>query len=112
MIHSRQWCTGCYCCLVEVRISEHALAKINELRSGRNKDPARVKKIAKALRLLSANPRHPGLKSHRFDSLDSHFGAAIWESYIENHTPGAWRVWWMYGPDDGTLTIVDIGPHP
>jgi hypothetical protein len=71
-----------------------------------------VKKIAKALRLLSANPRHPGLKSHRFDSLDSHFGAAIWESYIENHTPGAWRVWWMYGPDDGTLTIVDIGPHP
>ena len=80
---------------VEVRISEHAQAKIAELRAGRNRDPARAKKIAKALRLLRNDPRHPGLNTHRFASLDSHFDAAIWESYLENHTPGAWRVWWM-----------------
>ncbi len=36
----------------------------------------------------------------------------LWESYVENKTPSAWRVWWIYGPADGQITIVTIGPHP
>jgi hypothetical protein len=34
------------------------------------------------------------------------------ESYIENRTPSAWRIWWYFGPKDGQLTVVMIGPHP
>lgn len=39
-------------------------------------------------------------------------GEEVWESYVENKTPGAWRLWWVYGPGADTLTIVIVGPHP
>ena len=37
---------------------------------------------------------------------------AVWESYVEQDTPAAWRVWWYYGPAKGEITVVDLGPHP
>ena len=36
----------------------------------------------------------------------------IWDSYVENHIPGAWRVFWHYGPGADSITIVTIGPRP
>jgi hypothetical protein len=39
-------------------------------------------------------------------------GQPLWDSYVENHTPSAWRIFWHYGPGDGEITIVTIGPHP
>ncbi|MGO1054900.1 hypothetical protein [Crossiella sp. CA198] len=74
---------------------------------------AKLKKVRKALRLLAqAGPRHPGLHSHDYKSVPGPGGATLWESYVENRTPSAWRIWWIYGPDDGQITIVTIGPHP
>lgn len=75
-------------------------------------DRVRSKKTAKTLRLLAANPRHSGLNSHRYTSLDRHVGAAVWKSYVENRTPRAWRIWWYYGPEADQITVVRIGPHP
>lgn len=73
----------------------------------------KLKKVRKALRLLQdAGPRHPGLHSHDYQSVPGPGGATLWESYMENKTPSAWRVWWIYGPDDAQITIVTIGPHP
>ncbi len=68
--------------------------------------------MIKALNLLSENPRHPGLNSHPFDSLDAVFGERIWESYVENNTPSAWRIWWYYGPEDGQIMVVHLAQHP
>ncbi|MCK2240569.1 MULTISPECIES: hypothetical protein [unclassified Crossiella] len=74
---------------------------------------AKLKKVRKALRLLAqASPRRPGLHSHDYKSIPGPGGATLWESYVENRTPSAWRIWWIYGPDDGQITIVTIGPHP
>jgi hypothetical protein len=39
----------------------------------------------------------------------------VWDSYVENRTPGAWRIFWQYGPDEAGLrviTVLYIGPHP
>lgn len=36
----------------------------------------------------------------------------IWQSYVENNTPGAWRVTWVYGPKAGQITIVSFHSHP
>jgi len=73
----------------------------------------KLKKVRKALRLLEqAGPRHPGLRSHDYQSVPGPGGVTLWESYVENGTPSAWRIWWIYGPDDGQITIVTIGPHP
>jgi hypothetical protein len=76
------------------------------------RDKALAKKIAKCMVLLGENPRHPGLGSHRFESFDAIYGERIWESYIENNTPSAWRIWWFFGPEAGEITVVDIGAHP
>lgn len=85
---------------------------LNDLRAKRQYE-SKLKKVRKALRLLAeAGPRHPGLHSHDYQSIPGPGGATLWESYVENKTPSAWRVWWIYGPDDGQITIVTIGPHP
>ena len=82
-------------------------------------DPAKpacvtkLKKARKALRLLrDIGPSHPGLNSHKYQSLSGPNGEDVWESYVESKTPGAWRIWWQYGPDPDTVTIITLGPHP
>jgi hypothetical protein len=73
----------------------------------------KLKKVKKTLRLLrDVGPGHPGLSSHKYQSLTGPAGEEFWESYVENKTPGAWRLWWMYGPAPAALTILTIGPHP
>lgn len=73
---------------------------------------AKLRKIRKTLALLESNPRHPGLQSHQYESLAGPNGEKVWESYVENRTPGAWRIWWWYGPGKQQITILTIGPHP
>ncbi|MDR1431105.1 MAG: hypothetical protein LBI99_03170 [Propionibacteriaceae bacterium] len=51
------------------------------------------------------------LQSHRYQSLAGPKGEALWESYIENDTPSAWRLWWCYDSEPDTITLVTIGPH-
>jgi hypothetical protein len=36
----------------------------------------------------------------------------VWEAYAEQNTPGAYRVFWYYGPSRGIITIFAITPHP
>lgn len=35
----------------------------------------------------------------------------VWQSYLENNTPSAGRVYWVYYPK-GSITIIGIEPHP
>jgi hypothetical protein len=72
----------------------------------------KLKKVRNALGRLQQNPRHPGLNSHKYQSLHGIRGEDVWDSYVENNTPSAWRVFWHYGPGNGVITIVTIGPHP
>ncbi len=76
------------------------------------RDIHRYRRVIKCLGLLEQDPKYPGLASTRYQTLFSATGEPIWESYVENHTPSAWRVWWYYGPEAGTITVVDLGPHP
>ena len=70
------------------------------------------KKLGKALFLLSNNPRHPGLCSHDIEELTKRYGVKVWESYLENNTPRAGRVFWVYGPERQDITIIGLEPHP
>ena len=78
-----------------------------------NKDEMKLyKKVGKAMKLLATDPRHPGLESHEISSLSKRYGMKVWESYLENKTPGAGRIFWVYGPNRGDLTIIGLEPHP
>lgn len=70
------------------------------------------KKWVKALGYLSANPRHNSLASHEIEDLTRKYWIKIFQSYLENKTPSAGRMFWAYGPDKGDITILAVEPHP
>lgn len=70
------------------------------------------KQLVKAFGFLSQNPRYPGLSSHEISDLSRRYGMKVWESYLENNTPSAGRIFWVYGPDQKDITIIGIEPHP
>jgi len=72
----------------------------------------RLKAVRKALGLLETNPRHPGLNTHKYSSLCGPAGEDVFEAYAESTTPAAYRIFWIYGPGKGVITIVAIASHP
>lgn len=75
-------------------------------------DARRLKKVRKALAQLEIDPRYPALHSHKYHSVHGPEGQDVWDSYVENKTPSAWRIFWHYGPEDGMITVLTITPHP
>lgn len=77
----------------------------------RKRDIKRARKAAAALKKLRQHgPFYPSLNSHKIESIKGPLGET-WESYIENHTPGAWRIFWNYGPKTGVITVFLIREH-
>jgi hypothetical protein len=72
------------------------------------------KQVAKAIQRLAADPRHSSLNTHDYDSLTNPFDpkGKVFEAYAQNKTPGAYRIFWCYGPNKGEITILAITPHP
>jgi hypothetical protein len=70
------------------------------------------KKLVKALSHLAENPRHNSLASHEIGDLTRKYGFKIFQSYLENNTPAAGRMFWTYGPNKGDITVLAIEPHP
>lgn len=70
------------------------------------------KLIAKAIQFLASNPKHPGLNSHEIETLTKRYGMKVFQSYLQNKTPSAGRIFWVYGPDKKEITIIGIEPHP
>ena len=72
------------------------------------------KQVEKCARLLLDNPRHPGLHTHEFHSIEHAYepDGKVFEAYVQNRTPGAYRLFWCYGPEKGQITIIAITPHP
>lgn len=72
----------------------------------------RLKAVRKSLGYLEANPKHPSLNTHEYQTLSRQFGIKIFEAYAENNTPQAYRIFWHYGPNKNEITIIAITPHP
>jgi hypothetical protein len=75
--------------------------------------------VRKALGYLEIDPQHPSLHTHEFTSLSGANGEKIFEAYAQNNTPGAYRIFWHYGPDEikgkkrtPVITIIAITRHP
>lgn len=79
-----------------------------------NLSEAKLKKVRRALGYLQTNPRHPSLNTHLYQDYVNPFDASgsVFEAYAENNTPGAYRIFWCYGPGRGDITILAMTPHP
>ena len=60
---------------------------------------------------METNLKHPSLNTHKFDGMSCLLGD-VFETYAQNNTPGAYRIFWVYGPSRGQIYILDITPHP
>lgn len=72
------------------------------------------KQVQGCLKKLLNNPRHPGLNTHKYDSLEHPYDErqSVFEAYVQNNTPGAYRLFWCYGPDRNEITVIAITSHP
>jgi hypothetical protein len=77
-----------------------------------------LRQVKKALGYLEQNPRHPSLNTHEFTSLSTD-EYKVFEAYAQNQTPGAYRIFWRYGPDEKAgnkripvIKIISIVSHP
>jgi hypothetical protein len=73
-----------------------------------------LRQVRKTLALLQINPKHGGLNCHLYSGYANPYDKTkhVWEAYVQNKTPGAYRVFWCYGPTRGWITIIAITPHP
>jgi hypothetical protein len=102
----------------QLRFTDESAGQLKALST----DPAKKglhKQILRTLGLLELNTRHPGLKTHEFRSLEGVKGERMWEAYAQNQTPGAYRVFFHYGPDEVSgksripvVTVIAITSHP
>jgi hypothetical protein len=70
------------------------------------------KAVRKTLALMETDLRHPGLQTHKYHAAKGPQGQDVFEAYAQNRTPGAYRVFWCYGPGAREITILAITPHP
>ncbi|MBP9865769.1 MAG: hypothetical protein KBC91_05125 [Candidatus Omnitrophica bacterium] len=73
-----------------------------------------LKQVRKTLGFLQTNLRHPSLNTHEYQTIASPFSKdeKVFEAYAQNKTPGAYRVFWCYGPNKKQISIIAITPHP
>lgn len=99
-------------------IQAAALASVLKRQKKKQTKPSKAeglfKQVEKCVRLLLANPDHPGLRTPEFHSIDHPYrkGGKVFEAYVQNRTPGAYRLFWCYGPEQGQITLIAITPHP
>ena len=72
------------------------------------------KQVQGCLQKLLNNPRNRGLQTHKFDSLEHPYDNTqpVFEAYVQNQTPGAYRLFWCYGPKQNEISVIAITPHP
>ena len=95
----------------ELVFTEHADEQMNELELTKDKK-AVCKALHKIFGFMETNLKHPSLNTHAYDAVKGPNGEKVFESYAQNKTPCAYRVFWHYGPGKGKLTILEICPHP
>jgi hypothetical protein len=93
----------------KLRLTSEAKISLDSLEKT---DPKKHKKVLKTLGLMEINLRHPSLNTHKYDSISGLNGEEVFEAYVENKTPAAFRVFWCYGSNRDELTILAITPHP
>ncbi len=79
-----------------------------------SKQEGLFKQVHKAISYLENNPRHRSLQTHKYGTVIDPAGKKrdSFEAYCQNDAPGAYRIFWCYGPDKKQITILAIIPHP
>ena len=94
--------------------SASAAKRSKDRKAKASKAEGLFKQVEKCVRFLLQDSKHPGLNTHEYDSIAHPYEpkGKVFEAYVQNRTPGAYRLFWCYGPGKGQITIIAITPHP
>jgi hypothetical protein len=103
----------------ELRFTPNASEQLKRIESDPNLKGV-LKQVRKTLGYLETNLKAKSLQTHKYESLTRRYGKEIFEAYVQQNTPGAYRVFWHYGPDEinengkriSIITVVAMVPHP
>lgn len=116
MVFTRVWTTAAQETYDEFKAKAEASLKARQRskKAKATKDEGLFKQVRKCIEHLLRNPKHPGLATHEYDSLQNPYDKKdkVFEAYVQKDTPGAYRVFWCYGPERAQITIIAITPHP
>jgi hypothetical protein len=71
-----------------------------------------LKAVRKALGYMETNLRHPGLNTHKHSEMSRQHGFEVFESYAQQHTSGAYRIFWRYGSRREEIVVLAIVRRP
>lgn len=94
-----------------LRFTPEANEKLDLLENDQSQKAAQ-NAVRRCLGLMETNLRHSSLQTHKYHSLQGPNGEHVFQSYAQQNTPGAYRVFWCYGPEPGAITVVSIVRHP
>lgn len=94
----------------KLQFSEEAKLRLKELELDKSKKGL-LKQVRKILVFMESNLKHPSLHTHKFSEIACKLGE-VFETYAQNNTPGAYRIFWTYGPGKREFYILDIASHP
>lgn len=97
--------------MFRIKFTEEAEKQFLNLQQSKDKK-VQFKAVGKALAFMKTDLRHASLNTHKFDEMESPFRGDVFESYAQNKTPGAYRIFWAYGPSKSEITVLAITPHP
>lgn len=95
----------------KLKFTELAHQQFKELQANKSKQ-SQYKAVGKTLAQMQQDLRHPSLNTHEYGKLSREKGYKIFESYAQNKTPGAFRIFCRYGPGKDEIEIIAITPHP
>ncbi len=97
--------------IFDLDFSDQAKGQLRNLKQDKGL-AKQYKAVTAALKKLQQNPRYPSLQTHEFHSLFGPNGEKIFEAYVEQNTPAAYRIFFHYDPGKGVISIISIIPHP
>jgi hypothetical protein len=79
-----------------------------------------LKQVRKTLGYLETNLRSKSLQTHEYESLTRRYGKKVFEAFVQQNSPAAYRIFWHYGPDEisqngeriAMITILAVIPRP
>ncbi len=103
----------------ELRFTPNASSQIDGIENNPSLKGV-LKQVRKTLGYLETSLHAKSLQTHGFESLTMRYGRKVFEAYVQQDAPGAYRVFWHYGDDEidkngnriPIITIVAITPHP
>lgn len=80
----------------QLRFSEKAKLKLQKPEADKSKSTV-LKQVRKILGFMETDLKHLSLNTHKFNGIECFLGD-VFETYVQNRTPGAYRIFRVSGP--------------